>query len=55
MSRRRRLSPPWLPGFWPMVAFLLLIGSVAGYFYGLARLTAFEKSPPEPAAKTAAK
>lgn len=38
-----------------MVAFLLLLGSVAGYFYGLARLTTFEKSPPEPAPKTAPK
>jgi hypothetical protein len=55
MSRRRRLSPPWLPGFWPMVAFLLLIGSVAGYFYCLAKLTTFEKAPPEPPIKTAAK
>ncbi|GAA5149060.1 MAG: hypothetical protein V4599_03010 [Verrucomicrobiota bacterium] len=55
MSRRRRLSPPWLPGFWPMVAFLLLLGSVFGYYYGLAKLTVFEKLPPEPAAKTADK
>ncbi|MEN3941966.1 hypothetical protein WJU23_11775 [Prosthecobacter sp. SYSU 5D2] len=55
MSRRRRLSPPWLPGFWPMVAFLLLLGSVAGYFYGLARFTTFEKRPLEPAPKTAPK
>ncbi|TDU63194.1 hypothetical protein EI77_04402 [Prosthecobacter fusiformis] len=55
MSRRRRLSPPWLPGFWPMVAFLLLLGSVAGYYYGLAKLTDFKKVPPEPAAKPAPK
>lgn len=52
---RRRLTPPWIPGFWPMLAFLILLGSVAGYYYGLAKLTTFEKLPPEPAAKEAAK
>lgn len=52
MSRRRRLSPPWLPGFWPMVAILLLLGSVVGYFYGLAKLTVFEKLPAETVTKT---
>jgi|GEM_PF-1906279 len=35
-----------------MIAFLILCGSVAGYFYGLAKLTVFEKVPDEPTAKT---
>lgn len=55
MSRRRRLTPPWLPGFWALVAFLLLLGSVFGYFYGLAKLTRFEKVPGDAPAKTNAK
>ena len=38
-----------------MMAFLLLLGSVGGYYYGLARLTTFVKIPPEPAPKAAAK
>ena len=33
-----------------MLAFLLLLGSVIGYYYGLAKLTVFEKLPPEAAA-----
>lgn len=49
MSRRRRLNPPWLPGLWPMLALLLLLGSVAGYYYALAKTTQFvrveEKAP----------
>lgn len=38
-----------------MVGFLLLLGSVFGYYYGLAKLTFFEKLPSEPAAKSADK
>lgn len=52
--RRRRYSPPWLPGFWPLLTLLLLLSSVLGYFYALGKLTVFEKRPPEPAAKAAA-
>jgi hypothetical protein len=52
---RRRLNPPWLPGFWPMLAILLLLGSVFGYFYGLAKMTIFEKVPSEAAPKAVKK
>jgi hypothetical protein len=38
---RRRLSPPLIPGFWMLVAFLLLLGVVGGYFHLLARTTSF--------------
>ena len=40
---RRRLGPPLIPGFWIIVAFLLLLASVAGYYYLLARATTFER------------
>jgi hypothetical protein len=40
---RRRLSPPLIPGFWLIVVFVLLVGSVGGYFYLLARQTTFER------------
>lgn len=41
MSRRRRLNPPLIPGLWSLVAFLLLLGSVVGYYYVLAKGTRF--------------
>ena len=55
MSRRRRLNPPWIPGFWLLVVFLLLISSVGGYYYLLSKSTAFEKRPDKVEATTAAK
>lgn len=45
---RRRLSPPLMPGFWLIVAFLFLIGSVGGYYYLLARHTTFERQAVNP-------
>jgi hypothetical protein len=49
---RRRINPPWIPGFWPLVAFMILLFAVLGYFYLLSRATAFERraDKPEPAA-----
>jgi hypothetical protein len=49
---RRRINPPWIPGFWPLIAFLLLVFSIFGYFYLLGRATLFERRPDktEPAA-----
>ena len=38
-----------------MMAFLLLLGSVIGYYFGLAKLTHFEKLPAEPARKGTSK
>ncbi|MBE7498497.1 MAG: hypothetical protein HS117_26460 [Verrucomicrobiaceae bacterium] len=49
MARRRsrRLTKPLLPGFWTLLAVLLLLGSVFGFFWlGGAMLTA---RPPTPA------
>lgn len=43
--RRRRHSTPWLPGFWLLLSFLVILGSVLGYFYALGVLTQFEKLP----------
>lgn len=40
---RRRIDPPWIPGFWPLMAFLVLIFGVVGYFYLIGRSTAFER------------
>ena len=45
MSRRRRLNPPWLPGLWSLVAFAILIGSIFGFYYALAKSTQFERVP----------
>ena len=42
---RRRLSPPLIPGLWTILAFLLLVGSVGGYYYALAQQTVFERLP----------
>jgi hypothetical protein len=42
---RRRLTPPLIPGLWAILVFLILISSVAGYYYLLARQTRFERSP----------
>lgn len=53
--RRRRLSPPWLPGFWPMVAFLVLLGGSVGFFYTLGRLTIFERADLEAISGTASR
>lgn len=40
---RRRLHPPWIPGFRAMVAFLLLLASVFGFYYVLGRATEFRR------------
>jgi hypothetical protein len=40
---RRRLHPPWIPGFRAMVAFLLLLTSVFGFYYLLGRSTEFHR------------
>jgi len=45
MSRRRRLHPPWIPGFWSLVAFLLLLTSVLSWYYVLAQGTQFCRLP----------
>lgn len=45
MSRRRRLNPPWIPGLWWLLTILLLIGSIFGFYYGLAKSTHFERLP----------
>jgi|GEM_PF-1950189 hypothetical protein len=45
MSRRRRLNPPWLPGLWSLLAFLLLLASVFGFYIALAKGTHFERVP----------
>ena len=42
---RRRLTPPLIPGLWAILAFLLVLGSVGGYFYLLARQTTFVRQP----------
>ncbi len=42
---RPRLHPPWIPGLWSLLAFLLLLGSVFGYYYALAKSTRFERVP----------
>lgn len=52
--RRRRHTTPWLPGFWLLLSFLAILGSVLGYFYALGLLTQFEKLPPEAPVKTTA-
>lgn len=39
---RPRLHPPWIPGLWSLLAILLLLGSIFGYYYALARSTHFE-------------
>lgn len=38
---RRRLSPPLIPGFWILVAFVFLVGTVGGYYHVLTRATVF--------------
>lgn len=45
MSRRRRLNPPWLPGLWSLLALLILICSIFGFYYVLAKGTHFERVP----------
>lgn len=40
---RRRLHPPWIPGFRALVAFLLLLASVFGFYYVLGRATEFRR------------
>lgn len=40
---RRRLGPPLIPGFWTLVAVLLLLAATAGYYHALARLTVFAR------------
>lgn len=40
---RRRLGPPLIPGLWVIVAFLLLLASVVGYYFLLASETRFER------------
>jgi len=52
---RRRMNPPWIPGFWPLVAFLLLAFALIGYFYVLGHATAFERRSDKPEAGAAAK
>lgn len=47
---RRRLSPPLIPGFWILVAFLLLVGAVGGYFHLLAKTTTFYRIETKPGA-----
>jgi UPF0716 family protein affecting phage T7 exclusion len=43
MSHRRRLNPPWIPGLWWLLAFLLLICSIFGFYYAVAQGTRFER------------
>ncbi|MCX6853494.1 MAG: hypothetical protein NTV80_01155 [Verrucomicrobia bacterium] len=45
MSRRRRLNPPWLPGLWSLLALLILLGSIFGFYYALAKGTHFQRTP----------
>lgn len=40
---RRRLHPPWIPGFRALVAFLLLLASVFGFYYALGAATEFRR------------
>ena len=57
-KRRRRLHPPWIPGFWALVAFLALVSSVLGYYYLLGTATRLERraeKPDTPAAGAAGK
>lgn len=42
---RPRLQPPWIPGLWALLALLLLLGSVFGYYYLLAKGTRFQRLP----------
>ena len=42
---RPRLQPPWIPGFWVLLAILLLLGSVFGFYYLLAKSTRFQRLP----------
>jgi hypothetical protein len=47
MSRRsRRLRKPWIPGFWTMMAALILGGSLFGCYWLLARSTQFQHAAP---------
>jgi hypothetical protein len=40
---RRRSGPPLIPGFWIIVAAVVLISSVGGFYFILARETVFER------------
>ncbi len=42
---RPRLQPPWIPGLWVLLTMLLLLASVFGYYYALAKSTHFERTP----------
>ena len=42
---RPRLQPPWIPGLWVLLAFLLLLGSVFGFYCLLAKGTRFQHLP----------
>ena len=55
MSRRRRLSPPLIPGFWPLMAALFLLGCLFGTYYVLAKTTRFARQPDEVDPKPSAK
>jgi len=52
--RRRRLHPPWFPGFRALAAFFLLLALLFGFYHALAVFTRFERAPappPPPAAR----
>ncbi len=52
MARRRRLHKPLIPGIWPVLAALVLIGSIGGVFWLLGkstRLTRVSPTAPPPA------
>ncbi len=48
MAARRRSKhfKPLVPGFWPMVATLLLVASIFAFYAALGHLTTFERLEP---------
>ncbi len=46
MARRRSLRKPLFPGFWSVLAALVLIGCIGGLFWLLGMTTQLTRTPP---------